>query len=237
MLIGEYIREMQAHYFKGNCYHTQRNPEHNSTSGNHALINATHYTIVKKLGGKLTDDDIVEANNYIRDCKEREGIFNRAPDKFDMQAHDDYVGICCTSKQLQLPYAEEIYNYGTKHWWYFDNTEETPKFEFRNWFGRFVWTVFTFKACARARANLFLQLAFGLFLYTQSFNKDLTDTSGRILAWVQKEAVKGKYKLVDWFIEKWEADVKAKYPNGVGDIMSIYHAPDHPFALILKGVV
>ena len=233
MNIEQYNLEMNTNYFRANTYHAVKNPQINSTSGNHHLMNAIHYCILKR-ENKLTDKDRNTASNFIHDCSERLGIYNRAPDKFDHQAHDDYLAISVTSKLLGLFHATIINN---TPYYYFDNTEETSKFELKNWHGRFPWAIFTYKTCAGEIANLFYQLVFCGYLVSSMFNKDLTDTSGRILRWIQKEAVKGKYKLVDFFIDLWEKDIVKKYPEAMGTVMGIYYGDDHPFSQVLKGKV
>lgn len=227
---------MNNHYFRDGTYHGAKDPPTNSTSGNHHIINAIHYSICDRYN-EVTGEDQIIASNYIDKCLDITGVFNRAPDKFDHQAHDDIIGISCTSKKLFLPYANYINRYGEKHFWYFDNTEETSKFEIKNWHGRFPWAIATYKHCAGYRLNLFYQLALGLYFYTGTRNDDTTDTSGRILRWLQKESVKGKYKIVDFFIKKWEDKLKEQYSNAMGDVMSIYYGVNHPFAQILQGVV
>ena len=236
MNINEYDFEMQEHYYRACAFHSVKDPQTDDTSGNQHVINATHYTILQKLS-KVTVFDNVIANSYIKACREREGIYNRTPSKLEHQAHDDYVAIACTSKHLDLDYCNEINDYGKQHFWYFDNTEETTKFEFKNWHGRFPWAVFTYKVCSGQSASLFLQLAFCVYLFMQTRKTDLTDTSGRILAWIQKEAVKGKYKLVDLMISYWEKDIMKKYEGGIGEILGIYHNKEHPFSKIMWGKV
>lgn len=233
MTIEEFIKTMNESYFKAGAYHGMKNPDNNSTSGNHHVINATYYTIVNNLG-KLTEEDREIANAYISACMEKPGIYNRAPDKFDHQAHDDTVAICATSKLLHLPHAGLIEDIP---YYYYDNTEETTKFEFKNWHWRFVWPILTYKVCSGKSTNLFYQLGFCYYLYTGTKKKDMTDTSGRILRWLQKEAVKGKYKLVDWFIKKFEDNIARDYTFAMGDVFGIYYGYDHPFSLIMKGKV
>lgn len=233
MEIKEFMYKMNRDYYRNGAYHGIKNPAENSTSGNHHVINATYYSIIDRFN-EVTGSDQKIASDYIHACEEKAGIYNRTPDKFDHQSHDDYIGICCTSNKLFLPFAADIVQYGKKHWWYFDNTEETTKFEIKNWHGRFPWALHTYKVCAGGCASLLSILGFCAYMYMGTFNKDLTDTSGRILRWLQKESVKGKNGLVDFFIHKWEADILEKYPNGMGDVFGIYYGEEHPFAQIMK---
>lgn len=238
MNVTEFISEMNNNYFKDGTYHTQRNPQTNSTSGNHHVINATYYTIVNKLDKTLlTMDDVANADSYIMRCQERKGIYNRAPDKFDHQSHDDYVGISCTSDILGLWYPNDIVEVGKKKLWYFDNTEESTKFEFKNWHGRFPWATGTYKVCADDKLGPLNVAGICLYLYDDIRNKDLTDTSGKILRFIQKERWKGESKTVDKFIKMWEDSIVKKYSNAMGDVMGIYHGEDHPFCKVLKGII
>jgi hypothetical protein len=193
--------------------------------------------MLNKKESMLTIEDVITSDNYIARCQEKMGIFNRAPNKFDHQSHDDYIGIACTSNILGLWFANYIVAYGKKHFYYYDNTEETTKLEIKNWHGRFPWAIGTYKVCAGYKANWFEQLNMCLYLYVSIKNKDLTDTSGRILRFIQKERWKGRYKLVDKFIKMWEDDIKTRYPKAMGDVLGIYHGKDHPFAIIMEGKV
>lgn len=233
MNILQYNKVMNASYFRNNTYHGVKDPQVNSTSGNHHIMNAIHYSILNREDA-LVEQDRAVANTFIDACMEKPGIFNRAPDKFDHQAHDDYIGIACTSKILHLPFAGYINDVKLR---YYDNTEESTKFELKNWHGRFPWAILTYRLCGGLGANILLQLAFCIYLYMGIKNKDLTDTSGRILRWLQKENVKGKYKLVDKFIKMWEDDIKAKYPDAMGTVLGIYYGEEHPFALYMRGKV
>lgn len=238
MNVTEFISEMNNNYFKDGTYHTQRNPQTNSTSGNHHVINATYYTILNKLDSKLLSfEDMVNADNYIKRCEEKTGIYNRAPDKFDHQSHDDYIGIACTSDILGLDFSFHIVTKGETSFWYFDNTEESSKFEIKNWHGRFPWAIGTYRVCATGDVSFLNELGFCLYLYSDIKNKDLTDTSGKILRFIQKERWKGYSKLVDKFIKMWEDSIIKRYPNAMGDVMGIYHGEDHPFCKVLKGIV
>ena len=63
------------------------------------------------------------------------------------------------------------------------------------------------------------------------FNKDKSDTSGRILKWLSNDVMRGQSRLIDWAIDKWEANIKEVYPDGhMGEVLGIYHNESHPFS-------
>lgn len=230
---AKYKALMDGRYYRNNAYHAVIDPETDSTSGNHHVINAIHYTILKRYN-LLNDGDRETANEFIHACMEGFGIYNRAPDKFDHQAHDDYLGIAVTSKLLNLYHRLIIAN---TPYYYFDNTEETPKVELKNWHGRFPWAVYTYKVAADQNPGVFNRLIFCGYLVMDLFRKDLTDTSGRILRWLQIQNAKGESKVVDFFINLWENNLRKKYTGGMGEVMAIYYGADHPFAEILRDQV
>lgn len=234
----EYKLEMYNNYRRGNTYHTMRNPDNDTTSGNHHVINATHHVIAKKIGILITQDEEF-IKQFIIDSRDVSGVINRAPTKYDHQTHDDLVCISVSSKLLNWSFAKEIAEEGNEGFipWYFDNTEESTNFEFKNWHGRFPWAVFTYRHCADMNVNWFHKLGYKHYLKDSMKNKDLTDTSGRILRFIQNEAARGIDKGVDEVIKEWEEDLLKKYPGGMGEVLGIYHGKDHPFSKVMWGKV
>ncbi len=232
MTLEEYEKEMKAHYFYNGCYHTVRNPITPSTSGNHHVINATHYLILKMFGANMASY-AAEAWDYIMRCREAPGIFNRAPDKFDHQAHDDYIAIFIICRIFGFTdIANEMVKAGKPPFFYYDNTEETKKFEFKNWFGRFGWTAYTFANCSTiSKPGIFSKLCMALYYIVGAFNKDRTDTSGRILRWLQVRGQPHNSLLVGFAIWLWRKSMCKLYKSPQ-EMLGIYHGRSHPFARI-----
>lgn len=233
----QFIELMFDEYQYGGCFHTQRFPIQQSTSGNHHVINATFHAMLNTQQNSEEMQVIRDlARNYIERCRDMAtDTFNRAPDKYDHQAHDDYVAIAVSSYLLGLPYAKEIVD---KHapFFYVDNTEESTQFEFKNIFGRFGWTNYTFYRAAGLKPSFLLRLAFAIYIYVGSRNMDRTDTSGRILRWLQLSIADRNDWMLRWAIRRWENNIREVYPTArMGAVMAIYHGSLHPFALYMSG--
>lgn len=255
MDISQFVIEMEMHYKRGGVYHTMRNPDNDITSGNHHVINATYYVILNKFNYTHGLESALskEASTFIEACRSPTGVFNRAPTKLDKEGHDDNLAITVTSNILNLSYAKEIFDYGNK-WrypklhiyksfylpiplkWYYDNITE-DKLTLSSWHGRFQWLIAFYKLSNGKSISLLERLALNIYLESDSYNKDLTDTSGRILTWLVIQSIKGKDFDIDESITAWEKDIMSKYPGGMGQVFGIYHGTNHPFALIMEGKI
>jgi hypothetical protein len=240
--MSEFREEIYDHYMTPNgAVHTMRDPDNQVTSGNHHVLNATYHVIQSKLDNLYRADKEAEML-FVEACRDPSGVFNRAPGKLDEQAHDDLLAIGVSSALLNLDYAREIYEHGNK-WrfpkfkgipipmkWYYDNTEETPDFNPKHWHFRFPGLVGVYKTAAGKRASIFDQIGYCIYLMSGAMNKDKTDTSGRILRWLSISVMKDKYWLCDLAIKYYQRSIEKMYPNGMIDVMAIYHGPDHPFS-------
>lgn len=242
----DYISEMNAHYYRANAYHTVRDPDSDATSGNHHVINATHYLIMRKISPMSLM--IVTPEPFIESTRTPEGWFNRHPTKVnDIEKHDDNIGIITISNLFGLSYAKEIYNYGSR-WrypklfgklplpmkWYYDNLNGT-KLDFNLWHKRFFWTVAVYKAGAGEKLNIIDKLSYCFYLLDDVYlKKDRTAVSGTILKWLANDVMKGKSWLIDKCIAKFEKHIEEVYPDKMGEVFAIYHGTEHPFAKIMK---
>lgn len=251
-----YYKEMNDHYFRANCYHTVRDPQHDATSGNHHVSNATHHVILNKLTKgysivlqSLIKDEAFSAVEFIEATRNKHGWFDRHPKKLgDRQAHDDNMGIIVSSKILGLPFGKDIYDHGNK-WtkgtlavkgykiplalkWYYTNLDDLPAIRLNAWHGRFVWLNAVYDVGGGKKPGVLASLAYaGYLLKDIYFNKDKTDTSGKILKWLANDAMKGQNFLIDYAIRKWEQYIKDMYVDGhMGEVLGVYHGFDHPFS-------
>lgn len=229
----EFYDEMNQHYYRANCYHTMKDPDKDCTSGNHHVLNATYHLISSKLGNLTKEDELKEVN-FINSTELEPGLFNRHPDKVnDQETQDDYIGLEVTDIlmfNLNPGVSDYIYKYGLDHKWYYDNLKGS--FSLGNWFGRFPWFPALVKKGACQPLNWFNRIGYCLYLLsTVYFNKDRTDTSGRILQWLANSVMKSEGKLIDYCIRKWEDKIKVDYPTGyMGEVLGIYHGVEHPFS-------
>jgi hypothetical protein len=257
----DYHTEMIEHYYRAGAFHTVRDPQEDATSGNHHVLNATHHLVLKKLingngviKNTLLRQEALPAFNFIEATRNKYEWFDRHPAKMgDRQAHDDNIGIITSSKILTLPFATDIYEHGDK-WtkgtfevkgiklpillkWYYTNLDDLPAIRFNAWHGRFPWLIALYKVGAGYEPGLLGSLAYAVYLLEDVyFNKDKTDTSGKILKWLMNDSLRGESKIIDWAIDKWEAYIKEMYPNGyMGEVLGIYHGEDHPFAKAMYG--
>lgn len=254
----DYHKEMKAHYFRANCYHTMRDPDNDATSGNHHILNATHYLINRKLGLSESlpsewDNEYDVAVSFI-DSTYRNGWYMRHPQKInDRQAHDDSIGIIVTDKVFNgsMFVAGIMYvtgnnytsGYVTKYKipikvkWYYTNLNDLPNLRVNAWFGRMPWLIALYKVGAGKKLNLFDKLAYTAYLlHTVYFNKDKSDTSGKILKWLGNYVMKGQSKMIDWAINKYERYIMEQYPDGyMGEVLGIYHGKTHPFSKVMWG--
>ena len=235
---------MHKHYYRAGVYHTVKDPSEDYTSGNHAVLNATYYAILNKFNA-VTEADRITAQAFIEASRGPNDTFNRTPTKPDLQGQDDPIGIATTSGALGLPYSYELYLRGNK-WmypklkgipipltWYFNNETRTD-LNIKSWYGRFFWFKAFITESAGEEPSLFQEIMYIVMLYGDIRNKNPNDTSGRILTWLMNQQMKGKSKLVDYFINKWEISISELYPHKFGSVFGIYHGESHPFALIMK---
>lgn len=225
----EFYEEMNTYYYRGQCYHTMRKPDNDATSGNHHTINATYHVIAKKLGGwpKL--------NGFIKSTEVEPGLYNRHPDKQDNpQTHDDYLGMVVSSyvttdginPHSEAYPARPIYDYGKKHWWYYDNLKKPVDFttKWNYWHGRFPGMIGVYKRAAGEKVGILDRAAFCVGIFGEIFfNKDKTDTSGRILQWLANQVMQGESKMVDYCIDKWNKNIEVLYPEGkIGEMLGYF---------------
>lgn len=238
--MGTFKQAIYDNYLTSNgAIHTMRNPDNQITSGNHHVINATFYTIQEKMTG-FSQADVDLAKGFIESTRDPSGVFNRAPEKLEDQAHDDLIAIATTSVILNLPYAQEIYEQGNK-WkfpklfglipiptkWYYDNTEETPNFHPKHVMWRFPWAVAVFKKSVGKELSSWDKFWYNK--YVANVDKDTNATSGRILRWLTTRVMKTEMDCLD-SIRKFNRSVQVDYPRAMSDVMGIYHGFEHPFS-------
>lgn len=235
-----------------------RDPDNDATSGNHHINNATHYLITKKLGlEKVLFEPWLEeyfiAAKFI-DSTYKDGWYMRHPNKMnDRQAHDDSIGILVTDKVFdnQIGVSRFMYEKGNKYTfgyvtklkipvylkWYYTNLNDLPTIRANAWFGRMPWLIAMYKVGAQKKLNLLDEIAYTTYLLqTVYFNKNKSDTSGKILKWLGNSVMKGQSKMIDWAIDKFEKYIMEQYPEGyMGEVLGIYHGKTHPFSKIMWG--
>lgn len=240
--IDEYLDDMRTKHYWGGTYHAAINPT-NYTSGNHHVINSTHLAILdyhsRNYGSVDTMEHLFEyetVETFINKCwvPNKPGRLNRAPTKIDFNAHDDYLAVRAKHKNL----GDIIEIHGKSHSWWFDNTGEmkwyNPVHIIKCWHAKFPWLLNIYKT----KPGIFYQLWYCGHLFFDMYQKDRTNVSGRILSWISIDKTKNTSKLVNYFISKWLIKMDKVYPNGIGEMLEIYHGsvcPNTPMAVIMTG--
>jgi hypothetical protein len=91
-------------------------------SGN-GLMQTGYYICLLYALNALDKSDIDRFKNTVIGCQDEPGLYDRNPGRPDLNAHDDYIGIAGGSVVSGLNFHKEIFNYGRKHFWFFDNTQ------------------------------------------------------------------------------------------------------------------
>jgi hypothetical protein len=133
--------------------------------------------------------------------------------------------------------AKRIYEYGSSHWWYF-NPDKLPipysiaglKRFAALWFGRFIGFPGYIEHCATGKMSIFKQVLWSIETMLSCLNP-VSNTSGKLLKWIQLRNISGHYKLCDLAIKFWKSKMMKQYPNGLRGVMYIYFSETHPLTL------
>lgn len=184
---------------------------------------------------------IVDCNAWLHTlyakAKVAPGVINRGRDNTSRESFDDYIGLCRAAQLFAPEIAEEIYQHGKDHFWYFDNLGGA--FSFSAWFGRMPGVAQHMKLCAPSAPGLnwFDRFWWSLRLISTYFYAS-SETSGRCLSRLMARAYlaqANRYWLCDLAVSIFQSGVRANYPNWFGDIYSRFFRPSHPFAIWMQG--
>lgn len=205
-----------------------RDPDVAWTSGNHLLITSTYYVLLNELD-RLTPKDMTNFTRLVQGCEVVPGVYNRNAGRYDLQAHDDYIGIIAASYVLGLSFVEDILNHGEKNGWLFDNTQgRVPSGE--PYFGRLPDFAPLVRSANRQALTLWEQLLFCGSLLVNAL-RPRGNESGVILSWLETKPTQGKHGLIDLAISFWKKRLVKKYPNGMGEVFGIYYGVSHPYSV------
>lgn len=172
----------------------------------------------------------------IMSLRERPGLYNRRPGyNKKKDQHDNYTAIACSvmfCEEFQL-FAEEIDNYGRKHFYSYNNVPPY-RFKFSCW--RQGFDVFLFRVCADRYPGIINYFWFmgKIFFEFMGRGKDKNHTTSHMLSWLRFEAIGHK-----WYVKPihsyWKKKMLKKYSiNYIDDIISIYHKGNEFFEGLLK---
>lgn len=162
--------------------------------------------------------------SFYKACEVEPGLICRYPGKESNGiSQDEMIG----AATLDAAAAECIYQYGQKHWWYYDVSKNG--FSLSKWMGRFIDFKPYIKHAARFKLNIFQQLAWTVGTIITTFSS-YDNTSSKLLKWVQLKKMEHNYYLCDLAIIFFRWKMSRQYKNGLKDVMGIYFGPNHPLA-------
>ncbi len=193
------------------------------------------YLAIKRRFLEITIDDKFWFQDMYNDCLVEPGLTDRGSHKRgDRETHDNPIGLAyasCVTGDFKA--CIEIYAYGKKHWWFYNNAKLTGLILRKTWHGRMPGFVQHLKLGLRKKLNWFDQLWWYLAV---AFNRG---ESGLQLSFIMIDMYKiqpYKYSLLDKAVKRFESSVRRKYPRLMGDVFEIYFKkPAHPFAKYMQG--
>jgi hypothetical protein len=207
-----------------------KNPSKWST-GNGLLYTGIFYSLLA-LDNKLTAEDIARFAVAVNRCwLDRygftyEGLLERNDKREDLEAHDDYIGICAASYLLKTDHAKKIVEYGKQNFWSYNNVEP-GRFVLRTWHGRFFGLIGFYKMAANEDPG-WLQRKLLKYSITGAAAKN--DNSGElILMWLKTLVARqysDEYKMEVGF---WKSAITARF-GSLTNLFSKYFGSNHPFS-------
>jgi hypothetical protein len=179
----------------------------------------------------------------------KESLLARFSDKLDelrVISHDNLTAIAAFSYLHDLPFAKDIYKFGMKKFWFYDNAyPDEPRLYFKKHDGKpsTSWKMHPrdWAYWSLCGGNTFLWVVlFPLFLFSQitTCMTEPGETSGKLLMFVRMECAYKKSKLVRftrWICYKMMRKMYGE--NWLNEIMKIYfHQPGQPNAIISEDI-
>lgn len=223
-------QEVLNHYMDADGLVTIDHDPGKWTTGNGLLHTGLFYTMLEHFG-LIDESDRSRFHKTIKACEVVPGVYNRNPGRSDREAYDDYTGVVVGSDALGLTdITRDVYEYGIKHQWCFDNTKPGESSYLPNWawHGRFIGQVPMYIVAAREPTCLMdrVQLSGKLFLNrTLGLNGD---SGSRIQCYLAASLCANRGVCVDaagaYF--KWAHD---RYLS-LGNMFSYYFPYNHPIS-------
>lgn len=230
--------EILTHYLDSELLVTKdRNPSHWST-GNGLLFTGIFYTLLY-LRGECTAEDVDRFCMAVTPCwKDDElgnpipGLLERNDKRNELQAHDDYRGVCVASLLLNTPHAKAVEAYGSSHFWCFNNAHP-GRIGFRSWFGRFAGFPGLVRLCSRKSPGPLQAFLLGSDIFADSQSKA---ADPKILAWLSVIAAKfsAQANCLD-AISHWENKIAFEF-GSINQVFAESFGTEHPFAAYNHGL-
>lgn len=216
-------------------------PDKSNKSGNGVMYTSEFYSLLT-LNNELNEEDKRMFKFIMQRCQVEPGLYKRSPDHTDQNGGDDYYGLLTGAYHTQnYDLAQEVIDYGNKHFWIFNNVKPGSLFHpdgrlnFSAMFFRFpaliahaywaanktpplffyfIWCLVVAFSCTKGREN-----GTDPFRITWSLVKT-NDSRG----WLAKLVSKLFYKRL-----------KKHFPNGtMNEVALVYYQTGHPFSKYWK---
>lgn len=199
-------------------------PGQRNASGNGPAYTALFLILLKRMN--LTDDT-PQPYFAIRGCFKKMGLLTRGPVQTDQEQMDDYIAVTAASPI----FAAEVLAYGRQQKLLrFNYNNVTPgKFTLNSWIGRMPHVVIHFQFAAGEMPNILKRLYWALVVITAG-KKNPKDQDARLLTWLMISVARGKSKICDYAIKKWEARLAREWPGGMKSVIqcTLNNDPEHP---------
>lgn len=216
--------EIYSHYIDSDGLVTlDRDPAPWST-GNPQLYTGIFYALLA-LRDELGAVDCLRYNNAIKGCEVTSGVYNKNPHRPDLISPDEYVGIVTGSYFCSLEYCLDVYNFGDKNDWCFDNTKPGNK-ALNVWHGRFPGRIAFYSLAAGIGLSFYESLSLNSAIQ-DSINRRTDDVSPQLLMWCITRVCKHN-KILPVDVQEWEDSIVKSY-GSVSEMFGRYFPKGHPF--------
>ena len=166
------------------------------------------------------------------------GVFYREAGNTSRNSYDNLIGTCVASALLDLPYADQVYQWGRHHEWCY-NVEDPGHFAIQDCYVRFIGAPNLIKMSAGHSTLV------GLWPISQAIeaslepnNSDKTDVGNKLLMWLWKQALTGRSHYLDYWWKYWAKEMTKVYGN-LDIFLGWYFKPvnghPHPFVEASRG--
>lgn len=161
---------------------------------------------------------------FYNDSEVAQGFMHRYPGSQTDLSFDELIGAATLDETV----AREMLAYGRSHFWVFQ--PQGGKFTWSAWMGRYI----NLPAYVRhqARGLRWYELHYKLLWSLACVLSPLpppSDTSGKLLMWVQIQKMRGHYWVCDRAIQFWNYKMRKQYVRGMRDVFAYYFGSSHPF--------
>lgn len=220
-------QEVLDHYLDDDLQVTiDRDPGHWSTQ-NGLMHTGVFYTILG-INNLVEYADKDRFNRAVKACWANgiPGLLNRNPGRPDLEAHDDYIGVCAASYFLQSMVGTDILNYGENNLFCYNNVHPGT-FTLQCWQGKFPGIVGFYRMAANRSPGNFQTLAILTNLHLGV--KERADQN--ILMWLMVSVFRSQSSRFNDAIAWWDSELRLKYGT-LGNMFKEYFGNSHPFAKI-----